>query len=100
SSSSDKGIEISDTSMTNSYESLLGSWSCTITGVAENTKQDYSYVALEFSVYDADGYNLGTALDNISNLAKGDKWKFEAHLYYVSTEPVHATLKSITALTI
>jgi len=43
-----------------------------------NSDKDYSYLQVEFICYDKEGYNLGTAWDNTSNLLKGEKWKFKA----------------------
>lgn len=81
-------LTISDTQMSVTYNEYLG-YSATIIGVAENTSgQNLSYVSVEFSVYDAAGNNLGTALANINNLGKGDTWKFEATLLsFPSTRP-------------
>lgn len=100
SSSNSYGIELSDMGYTSTKASYGDYWTCTVTGVAENTKKDYSLVSIEFSVYDADGYNIGTAYDNISNFAKGDKWKFEATLYMAKSEPARVTYKGMTAIAI
>lgn len=40
--------------------------------------KDYSYIQIEIPCYDADGYNVGTAIANASNIGKGETWKFEA----------------------
>ena len=40
--------------------------------------KDYSYIQIEIPCYDADGYAVGTAIANASNISKGDTWKFEA----------------------
>lgn len=73
-------LEITSTSLSVEYNEYLG-YSATITGVAKNTTgKNYSYASLEFSVYDADGNNLGTAWTNINNLASGDTWRFKATL--------------------
>ncbi len=54
----------------------------TITGALKNTgKRTYSYVAVTFTLYDAEGYNIGTALDNMTNLNAGDSWKYEAESF-------------------
>ncbi len=89
-------LTISDTDMSVTYSEYLG-YSATITGVAENTSgQNLSYASVEFSVYDASGNNLGTALANINNLGKGDTWRFEATLLsFPSTRPTSFKLVEI-----
>ena len=51
--------------------------SLTITGTLVADK-DYEYLQLEIPCYDSEGYSVGSALANVNNLSKGDKWKFEA----------------------
>ena len=46
--------------------------------VKNNTDKTASYVQIQFNVYDADGNQIGTALDNINNLGAGETWKFKA----------------------
>lgn len=46
--------------------------------VKNNTDKDKGYVQISFNLYDADGNQLGTALDNINNLKAGGTWKFKA----------------------
>lgn len=89
-------LTISNTNMSVTYNEYLG-YSATITGVAENTSgQNLSYASVEFSVYDASGNNLGTALANINNLGKGDTWRFEATLFsFPSTRPTSFKLVEI-----
>ena len=36
------------------------------------------YIEVTFTLYDADGNNIGTALANTNNLKDGGTWKFEA----------------------
>ena len=90
-------LTISDTHMSVTYNEYLG-YSATITGIAENTSgQNLSYASVEFSVYDASGNNLGTALANINNLCEGDTWRFEATLFsFPSTRPTSFKLVEIT----
>ncbi len=89
-------LTISDTNMSVTYNEYLG-YSATITGVAQNTSgQNLSYASVEFSVYDASGNNLGTALANINNLGEGDTWRFEATLLsFPSTRPTSFKLVEI-----
>lgn len=50
-----------------------------ITGtIKNNTDKQASYVQVIFNIYDKDGNQIGTALDNINNLEAGKTWKFEA----------------------
>jgi len=90
-------LTVSDTHISVTYNEYLG-YSATITGVAENTSgQSLSYASVEFSVYDASGNNVGTALANINNLGKDDTWRFEATLLsFPSTRPTSYKLVEIT----
>ena len=50
-----------------------------ITGtLTNNTDQKKSYIQVEYTLYDADGNQVGTALANTNNLKAGGTWKFEA----------------------
>lgn len=91
-------LDISGTTLSVEYNEYLG-YSATIKGVAKNnTRKNYSYVSVEFSVYDSAGNNLGTALANINNLASGDSWNFEASLFsFPSTRPTSFKLVEIIA---
>ena len=82
----------------NDYSEYLG-YTVTIEGTAKNTSsRNYSYVQIEFVVYDVNGNNLGTALANINNLGSGDTWSFEAMLLsFPSTRPGSYKLVEITA---
>lgn len=54
-------------------------FSITITGtVRNNTDKKYSYVQIEFNLYDKSGAQVGTALGNITNLEPYGIWEFEA----------------------
>lgn len=46
--------------------------------IKNNTEKDYSYVQVEFCLYDEDGNQIGTALDNINDLKAGATWKYKA----------------------
>jgi hypothetical protein len=51
----------------------------TITGIVKNNRsRAYSYVQITFNLYDADGHQIGTALDNINGLQPDGTWRFEA----------------------
>ena len=50
-----------------------------ITGIIKNTSgSDKETIMISFTLYDADGNNIGTALATTSNLKDGGTWKFEA----------------------
>ena len=89
-------LDISGCTLSVEYNEYLG-YSATIKGVAKNnSKKNYSYASVEFSVYDSAGNNLGTALANINNLASGDSWSFEASLFsFPSTRPTSFKLVEI-----
>ena len=46
--------------------------------IQNNSEQDLEYVQIEFTLYDAEGTQIGTALANTTNLKAGNKWEFEA----------------------
>lgn len=63
--------------------------SCYIEGtIQNNTDKSYSYVEVRFNLYDADGNQLGTAIDNINNLEPNATWKYKA--IGLTTEKVHS----------
>lgn len=50
-----------------------------IHGTAINqTGRDLSYAQISFRLLDKDGAQVGTALANVANLARGSKWRFTA----------------------
>lgn len=46
--------------------------------IQNNTNRKYSYVQVTFNLYDSEGNQLGTAIDNINNLEANGRWKFKA----------------------
>ena len=63
--------------------------SCYIEGtIQNNTDKNYSYVQVTFNLYDKDGAQLGTAMDNINNLEPNATWKYKA--MGLTTEKVHS----------
>ena len=46
--------------------------------IKNNTDKEYSYVQVTFNLYDKDGAQLGTAMDNINNLEPNGIWKYKA----------------------
>ncbi|MBQ2864485.1 MAG: hypothetical protein IJE91_03360 [Clostridia bacterium] len=91
-------VELVDAKMTCQYNSLMGGFEADITGsVQNNTNSDYSYVQIEFSVYDENERNLGTITDNMNNLAAGETWSFKAtSLGWYDYKPVSFKLVEIT----
>lgn len=91
-------LDVSECTLSVEYNTYLG-YSATIKGVAKNnSKENYSYASVEFSVYDSEGNNLGTALANINNLSSGDSWNFKASLFsFTSTKPTRFKLVKINA---
>lgn len=54
------------------YTKGLG-YHVTITGALKNVSTSkYSYVSITFTLYDADGYNIGTAMDSMNYLDAGE----------------------------
>ena len=83
--------------VTNSYADELG-LSYYIEGtVQNNTDKEYSYVQIEFVCYDADGNNLGTAIDNTNNLLGNETWKFKAMGMFTDENVDHCDFKEITS---
>ena len=46
--------------------------------VKNNTDSEMGYVEIQFTLYDENDVQIGTALDNTNNLKAGGSWKFEA----------------------
>lgn len=46
--------------------------------VKNNTGKQYKYVQVELNLYDAEGSQVGSTLDNTNNLEPGGTWKFKA----------------------
>lgn len=71
-----------------------------VEGYVQNNKdKEYSYVSIEFNLYDAEGALIGTAYDNVSNLEPNGKWKFKASSLTTSEETASIAsykLKEIT----
>ena len=69
-----------------------------IEGTVKNeTDKEYSYVQIEFVCYDADGNNLGTAIDNTNNLLANETWKFKAMGLFTDKTTDHCDFKEITS---
>ena len=46
--------------------------------IKNDTDKSYSYVQVTFNLYDDNGAQLGTAVDNINNLEPNATWKYKA----------------------
>ena len=46
--------------------------------VRNQSAKQYKYVQVQFSLYDKDGAQVGSAFDNVSNLEANGLWKFKA----------------------
>ena len=46
--------------------------------IKNNTDKNYSYVQVTFNLYDSNGAQLGTAVDNINNLEPNSVWRYKA----------------------
>lgn len=65
--------------------------------VKNNKDKDYSYVQIEFVCYDAEGNNLGTAIDNTNNLLGNQTWKYKASALFSDSDKVdHCDFHEIT----
>lgn len=57
--------------------SISGSF---LEGVLINNKGNYSYLSIHFTIYDRDNNRIGTAMDNLNEYPKGERWKFSAYM--------------------
>lgn len=62
--------------------------------VKNNTDKQYSYVQVEFNLYDNSGAQVGSTADNINNLEPHGTWKFKAMV--MEEKATRAKLKGIT----
>ncbi len=66
--------------------------------VRNNRDKDYSYVSIEFVCYDAEGNNLGTAIDNTNSLLANQTWKYKAMFMGSNSENIdHCDYHEITS---
>lgn len=91
-----KKLDVNVTSSNVSYNEYLG-YSIEIYGTAKNiSNKNYSYASVEFSIYSESGSIIGTALDNINNLGKGETWEFKATSFALDFKPISYKLKDTT----
>lgn len=46
--------------------------------IKNNTDKEKTYAQIEINIYDQDGSQIGSTMDNINNLEPNGKWKFQA----------------------
>ena len=80
------------------YDSYLG-YSVEIKGKLKNTSsREFSYVSVTFAIYDEDGNQLETALDNMNYLQPGETWQFSASLIgWTEIQPKSCKLVDVKA---
>lgn len=78
------------------WEFTMGEYSGEITGTVLNkSDRAWGYVSIEFALFDGQGNQVGTAVDNITDLAAGGTWKFKAGVLDANAKT--AQMKEITA---
>ena len=65
--------------------------------VRNTTNRTYTYAQITFNVYDSEGAQIGTAMDNINNWEAGGTWRFKAMFFGDSTDAASYKLADITA---
>jgi uncharacterized protein YcfL len=61
------------------YEAKYINYNAHIVGtVKNNSAKEFSYVQVEFNLYDESGAQVGSTLDNTNNLEAYGTWKFDA----------------------
>lgn len=64
--------------------------------VKNETYKDYDYVQISFKCYDHDGYSIGTALANTTDLEGYETWRYKAVGFFSSTDVDHCEFDEIT----
>ena len=80
------------------YSSYLG-YSVEIKGKMKNTtKKEFSYVSVTFAIYDAEGNQIETAMDNMNYLQPGGVWSFTATMFgWTEVQPTSCKLVEVDA---
>lgn len=80
-------------------EEFAGYYYVTITGSAKNTSnKTMDYVSITFTLYDASGNVVGTALDNQSSLGSGETWIYSATGMSSTNRPVSWKSTDVTVI--
>ena len=78
------------------YNSYLG-YTLEIKGKLKNTtSRKFSYVSVTFAIYDENGIQIGTAMDNMNYLQAGNIWSFKA-IGWTDDEPASYKLVEVSA---
>lgn len=74
-------------------------YSVDIKGTLKNTsKREFSYVSVHFALYDQDGNQIETAIDNMNYLQPGSTWTFDAVILgWADERPSTFKLVDVTA---
>ena len=75
-----------------SYGYYEGYCQCIVTNKSNYT---YTYVSIEFGLYDSNGYLLDTALDTTTNLSSNETWNVAAYYMFSSNKGKPASAKII-----
>lgn len=89
---------VGNVDMSVDYDSYFG-YSVEIKGKLKNkSSNDFSYVSVTFAIYDAEGNQIETALDNINYLQAGSVWSFNASMFgWTDVEPISCKLVEVNA---
>ncbi len=80
------------------YDSYFG-YSIEIKGKLKNTSsKEFTYVSVTFAIYDSNGNQIETALDNMNYLQPGSTWQFNATMLgWTDVKPKSFKLVEVTA---
>lgn len=83
--------------MVQSYALEVGEYGVgKVTGtLRNNSNKEFSYVQVEFNLYDDTGAQVGSTFANINNLEAGGTWHFEGPV--LEDRATQAKLKGITS---
>lgn len=81
--------------VTNEYTDSIGTHYIEGT-LKNNNEKDYSYLQIEFTCYDNDGNNIGTAIANANNIGAGETWKFKAMGLFTNKDVNKCEFKEVT----
>ena len=97
-SSSSRYEFVGELDMSVDYNSYFG-YSAKIKGKLKNTSSiKFSYVSVTFAIYDKDGNQIETALDNMNYLQPGNTWTFDATMLgWTKIEPKSCKLVNVEA---
>jgi hypothetical protein len=64
------------------YKAKSSHYSWSVVGkIKNNTSHRYSYVQIQINLYDDEGNQVGSTMDNLNNLEPGGIWLFDAHVF-------------------